>query len=459
MKHASVALLFLALSGCSLVGPDYKRPDLGLPASFAEPAAGGDLAVPAQWWSLYGDPKLDELVRAGLERNADVKAATARVQEAEAALREAHAILFFPQIDGDAGASRGRGYQSGAYGTGSNFNLGISTSFEVDVWGRLRRAEMSVRDNLLASRYGKDTVALTLAAAIARAYFAALSLDTQYVASEQILKAADDSLVLAKKRADAGVASMLDYYQAGTLRTGAAAQAKEVARQRAVIVHQLAVLTGRFELEVPNKDVLQLPLPPLPPPGLPSQLLERRPDVRQSEALLSAATQRIGVAKGAQFPALTLTGSLGLQSGDLDTLFKPGAKVWSLGAGLLGPVLDGGRYRARTQQAEAQALQAEADYQRTVETAFREVSDALSNVRLAADTERDLREHLDQSRNAFRLATQRYERGYSAYLEVLDAQRTLNDAQLLFIRNRQAYLSYTVDLMNALGGGWVPAGS
>jgi len=195
-------------------------------------------------------------------------------------------------------------------------------------------------------------------------------------------------------------------------------------------------------------------VPPLPPAGLPSQLLERRPDVRQAEVQLAAATERIGVAKGSQFPTIKLTGSYGAQSSDLDTLFSTIGSVWSLGANLLGPILDGGRYRARTEQAEAQAKQAEAVYQRAVENAFRDVSDALSNVKAAADSESDLFTRLDASRNALRLAQRRYEQGYSAYLEVLDAQRTLNDAQLTFIRNRQAYLSYTVDLMNSLGGGW-----
>ena len=448
MKKALLAALML--SGC-MVGPDYRRPDAQLPATFAEPASQATPAIAAQWWTLYRDPLLDELVAQGLERNADVRLAVARVEEAEAALREAQATVFFPLVNGNAGASRSRTLQ---FGTANNFSLGLSTSFEVDLWGRLRRAERSVQDQLLASQYGRDTVRLTLAATIARAYFAARSLDSQLVASEEILRAANESLALARKRSDAGVASALDVYQAASLQSAAAAQAKEIARQRASVVHQLGTLTGRLDLTVPSKDIASLPVPPLPPAGLPSLLLERRPDVRQAEAQLAAATERIGVARAAQFPTLSLTGSLGLQSNDLDALFKPGAHVWSVGANVLGPILDGGRYRARTEQAEAQARQAEALYQRAVETAFREVSDALSNVRLAADSETDLVARLDAARNALRLAQRRYEQGYSAYLEVLDAQRTLNDAQLAFIRNRQAYLSYTVDLMNSLGGGW-----
>ena len=434
-----------------MVGPDYKRPDIELPAAYAEPASSVTPVIASQWWTLYRDPVLDEMIREGLERNADVRLAVARVEEAEAALREARATVFFPLVNGNAGASRGRSIQNGLANT---FTLGVSTSFEVDLWGRLRRAERSVQDQLLASRYGRDTVRLTLAATIARTYFTARSLDSQLVASEEILRAANESLALAKKRSDAGVAPALDVYQATSLASASAAQAKEVARQRAAVVHQLGVLTGRLGLDVPSKDIYSLPVPPLPPAGLPSLLLERRPDVRQAEAQLAAATERIGVARAAQFPTLSLTGSYGAQSSELGSLLSTGSGVWSVGANLVGPILDGGRYRARTEQAEAQARQAQALYQRAVESAFRDVSDALSNVRLAADSEGDLVTRLDAARNALRLAQRRYEQGYSAYLEVLDAQRTLNDAQLAFIRNRQAYLSYTVDLMNSLGGGW-----
>jgi multidrug efflux system outer membrane protein len=178
--------------------------------------------------------------------------------------------------------------------------------------------------------------------------------------------------------------------------------------------------------------------------------------VRRAEAALVAANAQIGVARAAQFPTLSLTAALGFQSAELGNLLTAGAGIWSFGLGVVGPIFDSGRYAARTEQAQARARQAAIAYEQTVEVAFREVSDALSNVRFAADREDDLRARVDQARNALRLATLRYESGYSAYLEVLDAQRTLNDAQLALALNRQAYLGYTVDLMNALGGGWLP---
>jgi multidrug efflux system outer membrane protein len=450
MRALSFALIFV-LAGCT-VGPKYERPMVELPAAYDEPAAKGDaIVVPVDWWKLYRDTLLDELIRAGLERNADVREATARVQEAEAVLGEARATLAFPLITGNVSAARAATVDKPAHTT---YSVGFSTSFEIDVWGRLRSAEGATRERVLASIYARDTVALTLAATIARAYFAARSLDSQLAASDEILRAAADSEGLAKKRLDAGVASALDVYQAGALRSAASAQAKEIARQRAVVVHQLGSLTGRPGLTLPTGDVAALPIVPVPPSGLPSHLLERRPDVRAAESSLIAATHRIGVARAEQFPTLTLTGSPAGENSDIGALFTPSGRVWSFGASLIGPIIDGGRYRARTAQAEAQARQAEAAWQRAVETAFREVADGLSNLRIAAESEVDLRQRVDAARHAARLAQSRYDRGYSSYLEVLDAQRTLNEALLAFIRNRQAYLSYSVDLMNALGGGW-----
>src|SRR5258706_4052144 len=353
----------LIAGGCAMIGPDYQRPASDLPANFGEPDAGAaTIAVAPQWWNLYDDRALDELVAAGLERNADVRLAVARLEEAEAALREAHATLYFPLVEGNGGAMRSRAIVSGSPVVANNFTLGLSTSFEVHIWGRLRRAERAIRNQVLASRYGRDTVALTLAASIARTYFAALSLDSQFAASQEIVRAADESLTIARKRLDAGYSSALDVYQAGSLRAAAAAQAKEIARQRSAILHQLGVLTGRLDLTLPAKEVLSLPIPPLPPAGLPSALLERRPDVRQAEATLAAATEPIGVAKAAQFPTLRLTGSAGEQSPELSSLFSAGPRRWAVTGGIRGTSLDGGRYKGRTAQAAAQGGAAAAGY-------------------------------------------------------------------------------------------------
>lgn len=453
-----------AFSGCAPVGPDYVRPSVPVPAAFGErdPAATRLAPLPVDWWRLYRDPKLDELVATGLAEGTDVRLAAARVEEAAAALREAGTLLF-PEIDGTGGAARsGASAQTGpirAGGVGAlnNFALGVSTSYEIDFWGRLRRLQEAAQAQYAASDFGREVVALTLAAAISRTYFNVRALDTQIVVSQQTLKVVEDSLAITRRRSDAGVASDLDVYQAESTRAQLAAQIKDLRRLRAVTVHQLGVLVARPALTLDAADVMTLPSPPLPPAGLPSALLERRPDVRQAEETLVAANAAIGVARAQQLPTISLTGALGLQSDNLAHLFTGGASVWSLGVGMLGPIIDWGKYQARTEGAEARARQAAIRYEQSVQTAFREVSDALSNVALAAETERDLRVLVDAANNSLRLASQRYEAGYSSYLDVLIAQRTLNDAQLALVRNRQSFLAYTVDLMSSLGGGWTPS--
>jgi outer membrane protein, multidrug efflux system len=460
-RMTCAAVAAAGLCGCTLLGPNYTRPEVNIPVRYAEGNAEAALNVPPHWWALYGDPTLELLVSSGLAKNVDVKLAIARMAEAEALMREANATLL-PQLD--VNAAIGRSQSSTRTGTlaptataiRNNFLISANTSFELDFWGRLRRGREAASAQYAASRYGRDVVALTLAAGISQAYFTVRSLDAQIQVSEETLAASIESLDITRKRAEAGFTSDLDVNQAEGNRAQLAAQVKELTRLRAVAIHQLGILAGMPALHLAAGDLWRLPLPPLPPAGLPSTLLERRPDVREAEAALMAANAQIGVARAAQFPTFSLTGALGAQSRELSTLFSAGAGIWSIGVGVVGPILDWGRYAARTEQAEARAQQAAALYEKTAQTAFREVSDALSNVRLAADSEQDLTTRVEQSRNTLRLARMRYDAGYSAYLEVLDAQRTLNDAQLALARNRQAYLAYTVDLMNALGGGWAP---
>jgi multidrug efflux system outer membrane protein len=451
------------IAGCT-VGPDYVRPDVGLPASYPEPdVTGATLAsLPADWWRLYDDPELGRLVTAGLSQGTDVQLAIARVEEARAQLREANASLF-PEIDAAgvaarSGASDQTGpIRAGGVGVLNNLQIGLNTAYELDFWGRLARGREAARAQLARTEYGQSVVQISVAGAIARTYFSVRALDAQVAVSRATLRTAEDSVDITRRRSDAGIASELDVFQAEGNRAQLAAQIKELTRLRRVSVHQLGLLTGVPDLSIAPVDLLTLPTPALPPAGLPSTLLERRPDVRQAEATLEAANALIGVARAQQFPTISLTAALGVQSDNLSHLITAGAGVWSLGIGLAGPVLDWGRYAARTEAAEARARQAGIGYQQAVQTAFREVSDALSNVERAASTEGDLAVRVSQADNALRLANQRYEAGYSAYLEVLDAQRTLNDAQLALMRNRLALLTFTVDLISALGGGWQSA--
>src|SRR5258706_12894565 len=336
---------------------------------------------------------------------------------------------------------------------GSN-SLLASTNFELDFWGRLSRAGEAATAGVLGSRYARDVVALTLAGATAQTYFALRSLDVQIAVLDQTIRARSDSLDLARARVQAGFASELDVHQAQGALSDALVQRRDTQRQRAIVERQLAQLTGRMDLRVESGDLFKLPVPPTPPAGLPSMLLDRRPDIRSAEQSLVAANAQIGVARAALFPTISLTGAVGAQSAAFHNLIESGAGIWSLGFGLALPLFDAGRREARVDQAGAREQQALAGYQKAVETAFREVSEGLINVEQTGASEGELFKRVDAARKSLDLSNARYESGYSPFLEVLDAQRTANDAELAFVRNRQARLAFSVDLMKALGGGW-----
>lgn len=460
-RAAALACAVLAAVGCTAVGPNHGRPATALPAAFpGQPEQAAPL-VPARWWALYGDPVLAPLVDEALARNADVRAAAARVDETEAVLAQARAALI-PQVDLQGSASRTRATQVGAVPLPvtapviqDSQRLVLSTSFEIDFWGRLRRADEAARAQALGSRYAQAVVATTLAGATAQSYFALRSLDAQAQATAETVAAREATLDLATRRAQAGVASDLDVAQAAGALADARVQRAELRRQRALVEHQLAVLTGRPGATLPPAEGFSaMPVPPVPPAGLPSSLLDRRPDVLQAEQALAAATALIGVAKAAEYPTFSLTAFLGGQAADLGNVLSGGGRVGQLGASVFWPVIDAGRYAARTREAQARAEQAAAAYEKTVQTAWREVADALENVAAATRSEADVQARLAAARDALRLVQLRYGAGYSGYLEVLDAQRTLNAAELAAIQNRQARLATSVELMKALGGGW-----
>ena len=459
MKKILLLVAAALAAGCA-VGPDYNRPAFALPESFSLSEKSEPPGIAADWWKLYGDPSLDELVAATQANNADLRLAVARVQEAEGVLREAGAAIF-PDIS--AGYSYGRNRISNATVppplggfplVRTQHQLLASTSYELDFWGRLARGTEAARANLLGTRYARDVVALTLASAAAQTYFGLRSLDAQVTVLDQTIRTRSEALDLARARQQGGLASELDVFQAQGALSDALVQRRDSERQRALLERQLGQLTGRFDLKLASGDLFKLPVPPTPPAGLPSALLDRRPDIRNAEESLVAANAQIGVARAALFPSISLTATLGAQSAELGDLVSRSGGIWAIGAGLAGPIFDAGRREARVDQTQARREQTLAGYQRSVETAFREVADALVNVGESAATEEELWVRLQAARNALDLSNVRYESGYSPYLEVLDAQRTANDAELAFVRNRQARLAFTVDLMKALGGGW-----
>jgi len=392
-------------------------------------------------------------------QNLDLRVAIARVEEAEAALREAGAALT-PSVDLDANSSRSRSStKSAVFNTAmpvyrTTHSLGLSTAFELDFWGHLRRTREAARAQALASHYARDTVQLSLAGMVANSYLALRAYDAELRVSRESQASRESTLKIVSARVDAGLASPLDLRQAEGALAATRAQIATLRQQRAVTEHQLALLVGMPEMRIASSDLRQMPLPPVPPAGLPSSLLEARPDLRQAEEELVSNNARIGVAKAALYPTISLTGGLGGESKDLSNLFSSGARAWNLGLGLALPIFDSGANEARVDQATARQKQALAAYQKAIQTAFKEVNDALVGLRENAESETAQDARVTAADQVLKLAQDRYEAGYAGFLEVLDAQRTLNDARLAYIGTRQSRLAAAVDLFRALGGGW-----
>jgi multidrug efflux system outer membrane protein len=279
-------------------------------------------------------------------------------------------------------------------------------------------------------------------------------LDSQLLVTQVSLKSREESLALTQRRLEGGVVSALDVQQAEVARENLSAQLSDLNRLRALSLHQLSVLTGDMELNIASADIKSLPIPPMPPAGLPSALLESRPDVRQAEEQMVAANANIAVAKAALYPSISLTAGFGGESMQLGDVLKSASRIWSGGLSLNLPIFDAGKLNARVDQASARQKQVLASYEGVIQNAFREVNDALVSLRLQTEREAALDKAQLAAQKALQISENRYQSGYSAYLEVLDAQRVYNDAALTFIQSRQARLVATVSLFKALGGGW-----
>ena len=461
MNRITPLALALLLTGCS-VGPDYLRPSNWLPTAFSSAAPAPETVNPAvesRWWTLFSDTTLNDLIDQALRSNADLRSAIARVEQADAAAREAGAA-FFPAIDGQTGGSNSKlSTKTATWSVNSpdilrTRSAALTTSYEIDVWGRIRRSNEAARANLLASRYGRDAIRLSVAGLVASTYLNLRALDARLVLTQESLRSREDSARLVKAQVDAGQVSPLDQYQADAALAALQAQLAELRRDRALAEHQLALLTGNPQLAITAGDIRQLPLPPLPPNGLPADLVDSRPDIRQAEQQLIAANANIGVAKAGYYPKFSLTGSLGSESKTLSDLFGAGASTWSLGLGMLMPIMDYGRTTARVDQAKAINEQSLIAWQNALQTAYKEVRDALVRLREDGEAETAQQVRVDNAQQALAIANTRYEAGYSGYLEVLEAQRTSNDALQAMIVTRQARLSAAVDLFKAIGGGW-----
>jgi len=449
------------LTGCA-VGPDYQRPDSTLPDKYSQAEAPVEASAVApvnpEWWTLFGDASLNALVEQSLAANQDLQAAIARLEAADAYAREINSA-YYPAIGLDAATSRlstsGTTYNGQKMGGAiyNNRRAALSLSYEIDLWGRIRRMNEAAGADALASRFASDSVRLTLIGQVASEYMTLRSHDAEVAVSQETVNSRQETLRIVKARLDAGSASALELAQAENSLAAAQSQLAQLKRLRALSESQIGLLTGQPGLQI-AANLTPLPLPPVPPPGLPSTLLEARPDVRQAEEKLVAANARIGVAKAAYFPAISLTGTYGSESMALSNLFTGPAGIWSAALGLTMPIFDAGRTGARVDQASAGQKEMLANYRKTMQTAFKEVNDALVSLRELADEETANIAQLDSARRSLKLSQARYEAGYVGFLEVLDAQRTTNIAQLTYLNSRKNRLNAAVDLFKALGGGW-----
>ena len=456
------AFLFIAVvgvfSGACLAGPNYERPKLPAPAAIrgAPPSQDGASFADAKWWDVFQDEQLQALVRTALQQNDDLAIAAARVLQAEAQLGITKADQY-PVAGADAQAGGGRIAEAGSTPARSAgaLRIGGSVSWDLDFWGRYRRASESARAQLLATDWGRKTVVSAIVSQVADSYFALRGLDLQLDVAKRTLETRQESLQLTTVRERGGVTSLLDVREAEQLVFGARTVIADLERRIAQQENLINLLTGGFPGRIERgRTLVDQPHSPDIPAGLSSTLLARRPDIQAAEQQIVAANAQIGVARSAYFPTIALTGNGGIQSAALGSLFGAGAGFWAAALSAAQPIFTAGRTRSQVALAEARTQEATAAYAQTVKTAFREASDALIGYEKARLFRAELEGLTTAAQDARRLAGIRYQGGATSYLEVLDSDTRLFTAEISLAQARQGELSAFVEVYRALGGGW-----
>lgn len=456
----ALAMIVILVTGCA-VGPDYKRPAIDSPAAWRlEEQAAKDTAN-TTWWHQFNDPVLNQLIEEALKQNLDLKIATARIEEYVGRYWVGRSVLF-PQIGANAEAGRSRASEEGAAPLSSqvenpaDYYQGVfSGSWEIDLWGKLRRATEASRADLLATEEARQGVILSLVGAVANGYIALRDLDKQLEVAMQTAKSREDSYKLFNLRFEGGVISDLELNQVKSEYEQALATIPQIQKLVTYQENALCLLLGRNPGPINRgKSMDELVLPSVPA-GLPSELLEKRPDIRQAEQILIAANARIGVARAQYFPTISLTGLFGWSSADLSELITGSAQVWSWGGALVAPIFTGGRIRGQVKAAEAIQQEALFGYQSTIKTAFREVDDALINQRRTREQLEAQQRQVYALREYARFARLRYENGLTSYIEVLDAERSLFAAELGYAQTQGVLFTSLVNLYKVMGGAWV----
>jgi multidrug efflux system outer membrane protein len=463
MKWQPWAVALFALVGGSLgacsVAPAYKRPDIAPPSEWRESAgaaADGPASVwpAADWWRGFGSPRLDELIAAAERNNDDLAGAIARVQEADAQARIAGAALL-PSIDAGATASRERAQVSGAGARLFNtFNPELTASYELDFWGKNRALRDAARAAAVASRYDRQTVALTVISSVATTYFQALELRERIQVAQQNLENGQTILKGFKAEQSAGTATGLDVAQQETTVALLNASVPPLQQQFRQTVYALAVLVGRSPEAFEVEGTLGNLTSPAVAEGLPSQLLSRRPDVAEAEQQLIAANADISVARAALFPSIQLTAGGGYESSTLTSLISPPNRVYSISAGLLQPIFHGGALRGQVAYSKARYTELLTTYHKTVLTAFSNVEGALAAAQQTAEQQNRQQDAVATARRAFEYARQQMSAGTVNILSVLNTENALFSAQDQLVQVNYLHLQALVDLFTALGGGW-----
>jgi len=464
-RTAFVTVVVLLFTGCTL-GPDYLRPKVLVPDNYrgvaGAPAAESIADLP--WWEVFKDPTLQELTREALSNNYDLQTAAARVEEARAQTGIARSFLY-PQVNVSGGGiaqqvSRLTEPSQTLTSTHRNFQnwlWGFGLAWELDVFGRIRREAESATGVFLATEQAQRGVYITLVADVAQSYFILRELDLELEIGRRTLRVNDETIEFYRRRLLGGVSNQLELDQATANRSRTAATIPEIERQIVTQENLINFLLGRNPGPVPRGTVLtEQYYPPSVPAGLPSELLERRPDVKGAEDLLLATNADIGAAKALFFPNFSLTAALGSASHELSNLADRRAAVWSVAGGILQPVFQGWRIFYNYQATKARFDQALAQYQKAAQNGFREVADSLVSVEKLKDVRSEQEISVQSLGNAARLSRLRYDTGLANYLEILIADQQLFDQELLLARTRGEQLTAVVQLYRALGGGWQP---
>jgi multidrug efflux system outer membrane protein len=456
-----LAAMLLAISlGACMVGPDYRRPAIGAPAAWRVDASEAGAISNVAWWEQFQDPSLSALVHTALENNKDLQIATANVDRAFAQYGITRSALA-PQVDANAAAGRQRASETSpvpapaGHQVSNDYRLGLSASYELDVWGRLRRATESARAGLLASEEGRRTVVLTIVSSVADGYIQLRALDRQLEIAQGTVQSFREAARLQKVRFDEGAVPESDYRQAESQYRAAAAQVPELERQIARQENFISVLLGGNPAPIARGRTIDALLFPAVPGGLPATLLERRPDIRQAEQNLVAANADIGVAKAAYYPQIDLTALFGFESAELSDLFKGASKTWSFGAGITQPIFNAGRIRNQVAQAEALQREALALYQKSIISSFQEVEDALVDRAKFGQAREEQAANVAALQRFRDLAELRYREGATIYLEVATAEESLFNAQLAYVNVQSQLFQSYANLYKAMGGGWV----